>query len=411
LATIAVVGALDTKGAEFAYLVELIHARGHQTITLDTGVIESPHFTPDIDAGQVAQAGGSPLDTLRRRADRGEALRVMAAGTTAYIRKLFDTQKIAGIIGMGGSGGTSIFAAAVQALPVGFPKVLVTTMASGDTRSIVGVKDLVLFPSVVDIAGLNRISRQIIQNAAGAICGMVDAGQYESMTDKPLIAATMLGNTTQAIGAAREILEAAGYEVLVFHAIGVGGQTMEGLIADGLIAGVLDLTTTELVSEYAGSPMGAGPDRMRAAARHGIPQVIVPGCFDFAIFRRPESIPGRYAERSFYSWNTEATLMRTTPEENQALGCLLAERANQSKGHVAVALPLRGLSLLDVEGQPFWWPEADTACFEAIRSHLRPDIPLIELDTHINDPDFGRQTAETLLSLIDRLPWTNDKPY
>jgi uncharacterized protein (UPF0261 family) len=181
---------------------------------------------------------------------------------------------------------------------------------------------------------------------------------------------------------------------------------MEGLIAEGRFSGVLDLTTTELVSEHAGSPMGAGPDRMRAAARHAIPQVIVPGCFDFAIFRRPESIPDRYSGRTFYSWNMEATLMRTTPVENRLLGCLLAESANESRGPVAVLLPLRGLSLLDVEGQPFWWPEADAACFHAIRSHLRPDIPLIEMDTHINDPKFGRQAAETLLNLI----WTNSKP-
>lgn len=402
MGTIAVVGALDTKGAEFDYLVEVIHTHRHQTLLIDTSVVESPLIPPDITAEQVAQAGGSSLEDLRQHADRGEAIRVMANGAESWVTKLYNARKIDAIIGMGGSGGTSIFAEAVKSLPVGFPKILVTTMASGDTRSIVGVKDLVLFPSVVDIAGLNRISRQIIRNAAGAICGMVGARTGTHEFEKPMIAATMLGNTTQAIGAAREAFEKAGFEVLIFHAIGSGGKTMEGLVAEGRFSGVLDLTTTELVSEHTGSPMSAGPDRMLAAARRGVPQVIVPGCLDFAIFRRPETIPEKYSGRLFYAWNMETTLMRSTPEECHALGCLLAERANESIGPVSVLLPLRGLSQLDLEGQPFWWPEADAALFNAIRSQLHPDIPLIEVNTHINDPAFGRQAAATLLKLMNK---------
>ena len=397
---IAVLGALDTKGAEFRYLIECIRAGGHTPLVIDVGVMQEPAFAPDVPAHRVAEAGGGGLDVLRERADRGEAMRVMARGAAEVIRDLCARGDIAGIAGMGGSGGTAVFAEAVRSLPVGFPKVLVSTLASGETSRIVGTKDLVLIPSVVDIAGLNRISRRIIANAAGAICGMVDARPADTPADRPLIAASMLGNTTPAVSAAREIFEAAGYEVLVFHAIGAGGRTMESLIADGLIAGVFDITTTELASELAGTPMSAGADRLRAAGNAGVPQVIAPGCMDFAIFRRPETIPERYAGRRLYPWNPETTLMRTTPEENAKLGRLLAERANAARGRLAILLPLRGLSIVGSEGQPFRWPEADDALFDAIRLRLRPGIPLIEVDAHINDPAFARRAAETLLELL-----------
>ena len=400
MSIIAVLGALDTKGEEFSYLIDCIRRRGHSPFTVDTSVMEDPGFTPDIGAARVAQAGGAALEALRERADRGEALQVMARGAEGVITALFKDGRINGVIGMGGSGGTSVFAAGVRSLPVGFPKLLITTLASGDTSSIVGVKDLVLFPPVVDIAGLNRISRRILANAAGAICGMVEVQAQDSAADKPLIAATMLGNTTEAVDAARKIFENAGYEVLVFHAVGSGGRTMESLIADGLFEGVFDFTTTELASELAGSPMGAGPGRLKAAVEKGLPLVIVPGCTDFSIFRRPETIPEKYSKRHFYPWNPEATLMRTTPEESAILGRQIAKLANSACGPAAILLPLRGLSLLDVEGQPYWWPEADAALFTAIRAHLRPDIPLIEMDLQINDPAFARRAAETLLELM-----------
>jgi uncharacterized protein (UPF0261 family) len=301
---------------------------------------------------------------------------------------------------MGGSGGSSVFAAAIRDLPIGFPKVLVTTLASGDTRELVGTRDLVLVPSVVDISGLNRISRMILSRAAGAVCGMVASTPIMSKTDRPLIAASMLGNSTQAIDTARKHLEAAGYEVLVFHAVGTGGRTMEALIADRYISGVFDITTTELASELVGAPSSAGPDRLRTAGRLGIPQVIAPGCMDFSIFWGNEPLPSQYADRLHYRWNPVATLLRSTPDESTQLGRQLAERANESRGPVAVFLPLGGLSLLDIPGQPFWWPEADATLFTALREHLRPDIPLVELDTHINDPDFAHKAVEKLLELM-----------
>lgn len=410
MATIAVLGCLDTKGDEFAYLCEAIRRRGHTPLVIDTGVIGSPSFEPDISAERVAKAEEARLEELRSNANRSESLYIMSRGAAKVVAELYAREEISGIIGMGGSGGTSIFVAAVQSLPIGFPKVLITTMAAGDTRSIVGNKDLLLVPSVVDISGLNRITRRVLTNAANAICGMVEAEPVSPAEDKPLIAASMLGNTTPAVETARDIFEAEGYEVLAFHAVGSGGQIMESLIEDGWFAGVFDLTTTELAAECLGSLMHAGPSRLRTAGRLGIPQVVAPGCLDFVIFRQESTIPSKYLSRKFYRWNTETTLMRITPEEAIALGRLLAERVNQARGPVAVLLPLRGLSMLGIEGQPFWCPEADEALFHAIRKYLRPHIPLIEMDVDINHPSFARRAAEVLLTLMSPAPVLPARP-
>jgi len=398
--TIAVLGAFDTKGSEFSYLIERIQERGHRVLTIDTSVLNEPQVSPAVAASRVAEAGGASLSHLRQEANRGAAMYAMARGAAKVVAGLHSACRIDGIIGIGGSGGTSIFASAVRDLPVGFPKVLVTTMASGNTSSIVGTRDLILVPAVVDVAGLNRISRQIISNAANAVCGMVEGAPVVNAADRPIIAATMLGNTTPAVDAARAILEAAGYEVLVFHAIGSGGRVMEDLIAGGLVQGAFDLTTTELASELAGTPFTAGPDRLKAAGEAGIPQIISVGCLDFSIFGRQETVPPRFLGRRLYMWNPETTLMRTTPEECAVLGEQIAGRANAARGPAAVLLPLRGVSQVDAEGQPFWWPEADRALFDAIRSRLRPEIPLIDMDAHINDPAFARKAAELLLVML-----------
>ena len=398
--TIGVLGAFDTKGAEFAYLIERIRARGHRVITIDTSVLNEPAISPDVPASRVAEAGGATLEELRGLGSRGPAMHAMAQGAGLVVIDLYNAGRIDGIVGMGGSGGTSVFAAAVRELPIGFPKVLVTTMASGNTGPIIGARDLILIPAVVDVSGLNRISRRIIANAAGAICGMVEGAPVESAADRPIIAATMLGNTTPAVDSARRVFEQAGYEVLVFHAIGSGGRVMENLIAGGLVQGVFDLTTTELASELAGTPFSAGPDRIHAAGEKGIPQVLSTGCLDFSIFGRRETVPARYRDRRLYAWNPETTLMRTTPEESAVLGRQIAERANAARGPVAVLLPLRGSSQVGAEGQPFWWPEADQALFAAIRSSLKAGIALIEMDAHINDPAFAQKAAEVLLGML-----------
>lgn len=325
---------------------------------------------------------------------------VMTKGVAEVTRELYKNGQIDGIISMGGGGGTVIGTSAMRALPVGFPKLMVSTLASGDTAPYVGTTDITMMPSVVDVAGVNRISRRIYTNAAGAICGMVQ-GEPDESEDKPLIAASMFGNTTTAVDYAREIMEAKGFEVLVFHATGTGGQTMEALVADGYIAGVLDITTTEWADEICGGVLSAGPHRLEAAAKAGIPQVVVPGCIDMCNFWARDTVPEKYSDRTFYEWNPNVTLMRTTPRENQRMGEIFAEKLNSATAPVAVLIPLKGYSQLDLEGQPFYWPEANQAFIEALKRDLRQDIPVTELDYDINAPEFSSQVAETLLAMLD----------
>jgi uncharacterized protein (UPF0261 family) len=274
-------------------------------------------------------------------------------------------------------------------------------VASGDVSNYVGTKDITMMPSVVDVAGLNSFSRQIYANAAGAIAGMV-AQELESPTEeKPLITASMFGNTTAAVNHARELLEEKGYEVLVFHATGTGGRTMESLIDAGFITANCDMTTTELADEVCGGVLSAGPDRLMAAARAGIPTVLVPGCVDMANFWGRDSVPQKYQDRTLYEWNPDVTLMRTNVEENRQMGQMIAAAANASGGPVAVLIPLKGVSQLDAPGGDFWDPEADRACFEAIRGNLRADIPYIEMDNNINDPQFAEESVALLLEMLD----------
>lgn len=399
--TIAIVGALDTKGKEFEFLKAEIEKRGCATLVVDTGVLGESVFESNVSREQVAQAGGSKLSQLVERKDRGEAMTVMTNGVAEITRKLYEEKKIDGIISMGGGGGTVIGTSAMRALPVGFPKLMVSTLASGDTSPYVGTTDITMMPSVVDVAGVNRISRRIYTNAAGAICGMV-LGEIEAGDDKPLIAATMFGNTTTAVDHARQIMEGEGYEVLVFHATGTGGQTMESLVADNYISGVLDITTTEWADEVCGGVLSAGPHRLEAAARVGIPQVVVPGCIDMCNFWARDTVPEKYVDRTLYEWNPNITLMRTTPEENQRMGKIFAEKLNAATGPVAVLIPLKGFSQLDLEGQPFYWPETIQAFITSLKSDLRQDIPVYELEFDINAPEFSRQVADTLLAMLKK---------
>ena len=253
---------------------------------------------------------------------------------------------------------------------------------------------------MVDVAGLNSISRRIYSNAAHAIAGMVDAVLTEETEEKPLVTASMFGNTTPCVTHARGLLENAGYEVLVFHATGTGGQTMEGLIADGYITANLDLTTTEIADHVCGGVLSAGPDRMLAAARRGVPTVLAPGCVDMANFWGRGTVPDKYAGRQLYEWNPNVTLMRTNVEENAAMGRMIAAAANASTGPVAVLIPGKGVSQLDSPGGDFWDPEADAACFEALKAGLKPGIPLVEMDHNINDPQFAQKAVELLLDMI-----------
>ena len=403
MSTIAVLGTLDTKGVEIGFLAEQIRGCGCATLVVDLGVLGPPAFTPDIPRETVARAAGGDLRALASAGDRGQAVAAMALGIGEVIRDLHGQGRIQAVVGMGGSAGTTMATAAMRTLPLGVPKVMVSTVAGGDVSAFVGASDITMVPSVVDVSGLNRISRQVIARAASAVAAMVRTEVQES-EDGPLVAASMFGNTTQCIDAARATLESAGIEVLVFHATGAGGRTMESLVAGGFITGILDVTTTELADELAGGVMSAGPDRLMAAARAGIPAVVAPGCLDMVNFWAPESIPGKYRERRFYRHNPSVTLMRTTPAENRELGRRLAERVNASTGPAAVYLPMEGISAISAPGQPFHWPEADEALFHSIRSGLRSGIPVMEVDANINDPAFSDAVAGGLLQMLGHRP-------
>jgi len=399
--TIGIIGTLDTKGSEIIYLKAEIERRGCRTVMIDVGVFSPPSFHPEVPAKEVAAAAGRQLEDLVARRDRGEAMEVMSKGIAVLIKERHEAGMFDGVIAMGGGGGTAIATAAMRNLPVGFPKLLVSTLASGNIGSYVGTTDITVMPSVVDVAGLNRVSRTIFSNAAGAICGMVTGGRVSDASEKPLIAATMFGNTTRAVDNARRILEQHGYEVLVFHATGSGGRTMERLVENGYFTAVLDMTTTECADEVCGGVLSAGPTRLEAAARNGIPQVIVPGCLDMCNFWAPETVPARYKDRLFYQWNPNVTLMRTTVEENERLGEIVADKLNAALGPITVLIPLGGFSELDYPGGPFWCPEADQAFVDAVRKHLRPDIPVEVSDRAVNDPEFSSRAAELLLELVN----------
>lgn len=402
-AKIALVGAFDSKGVEYAFLRESIFQQGGDVLTVNFGTLGATDLFPvDVAAEDVASAGGGDLAALRSKKDRGAAMHCMAAGAASVVRRLYDEGHISGIIGMGGSGGASVITAAMRALPLGVPKVCVSTVAGGDVAPYVGTKDITMIPSVTDVAGVNRISRVILTRAAGAIVGMVRAVPPTVANDRPIVAASMFGNTTPCVDACRDLLEAAGYEVLVFHATGVGGRTMESLIDEGFVDACLDITTTEWADALCGGVFSAGEDRLSAPGRRGIPHLIVPGCVDMVNFGPPASVPQKYrdAGRLFYEWNPAVTLMRTNVDENRRLGEIFAQKANAARGPTAVLLPLRGVSLLDGDGQAFCDRAADQAMFAAVRERLRDDIPVIEVDANINDRPFAERAVGALLDLI-----------
>jgi uncharacterized protein (UPF0261 family) len=398
---VAIIGTLDTKGEEFAFLRASIESAGLATLLIDCGVLDPPKCRPDIDREQVAIAGGHSLADLVSVRDRGASIAAMAAGAAVLVRELFESGKIDGVISLGGSAGTTIGTAAMRSLPAGFPKVMVSTLASGDTRPYVGHRDIAMLYPIIDIAGLNWLSRRILRNAAGAITGMVNQQVIEPKPSKPLVAASMFGVTTRCVTMARQILENRGFEVLVFHATGTGGMAMESLIADGCFAGVLDITTTELADELVGGVMSAGPHRLEAAASMGVPQVVCPGAVDMVNFGPLDSVPEKYRRRKLYVHNPTVTLMRTTPEECAELGRITAEKLNRSQGPAVFLMPLRGVSAIDAPGQPFEWPESDARYLEALKANLDSRVLLVDADAHINDESFAQAAANTLLDLMN----------
>jgi len=407
--TICIIGAFDTKGEEYNFLKNLIQSKGYKILMLNTGVLRTTNLFPvDIEATEIASAGGGNLKVLRQEKDRGKAMKVMCTGVAVVVSKLFDGGKIDGAIGMGGTGGTTVVTSAMRVLPFGFPKVCISTAASGDTSVYIGTRDITMIPSVVDVAGVNRISRMIFTRAAGAICGMVEMEPKKLAEEKPIITASMFGNTTSCVDRCREILTGKGYEVLVFHATGIGGKTMESLVDEGLVNAVLDITTTEWADTICNGVFDAGKTRLDSPGKAGIPHLIVPGCIDMCNFGPRSTIPDKYKSRLFYEWNPNVTLMRTTPEENRRMGEIFAEKANAAKGPIAFLIPRRGVSILDSideNGNPqlFWDPKADYAFIEGLKSKLQPDIVVIELDFNINDSIFADKAVEMLLEMLKKM--------
>lgn len=394
-------GTFDTKGTEFAFLKSLLEKQGFNCICADAGVLNPPSFAPDISREDVYLAAGTTLKKVLLEKNRGEAVEAAAKGLAKIALDLFNQGKIHGVLGMGGSAGTTLGTSAMRALPFGIPKIMVSTLASGQVRPYVGVKDITMMHSVVDICGLNRISTKVLSNAAYAMAGMLNAPAISSTLEKPLLAATMFGVTTPCVELGRNILEQSDREVLVFHATGTGGLTMESFIRDGLIKGVLDITTTELADELVGGILSAGNERLTAAGIMGIPQVISVGALDMVNFGPMDTVPEKFRSRRLYAHNSNVTLMRTTPEENDLLGKEIALKANAAKGPTAIIFPLRGISALDTSGQPFWWPQANQALRESLKLWLSPDVEYIEMDLHINDPAFGEACAQKLINYLN----------
>jgi uncharacterized protein (UPF0261 family) len=401
--TIALIGTFDTKGEEFSFLRACIERTGLRTIMIDVGVLGTSPFVADISPAEVAAAAKEDLTALQRDRDRGRSVTVMALGATAILLRLHAQRAIHGVAALGGSAGTTIATAAMRALPYGFPKLMVSTLAAGDVKPYVGIKDICMMPSVLDISGLNYVSRRILSNAAAAICGMVAAEPFTGPNSKPSIAATMFGVTTPCVTVARRILEQTGYDVLVFHATGTGGQAMEQLIEDGAIQAVLDLTTTELADELVGGVMSAGPHRLEAAGRKGIPQLVCPGAIDMVNFGPADTVPVKFRSRKLYVHNPSVTLMRTTPKECAAIGRITAARLNHATGPVTVLIPLQGVSAIDKLGGPFYSPEALDAYRASLKASVSSAIKVVELDAHINDDSFARAATDLLLQSLEGL--------
>ncbi len=401
--TVAILGTFDTKGPEHAFIAEKIRARGLDVLLINAGSLSAPGLTPDIGSEELAAAAAEDWQAVLARQDRGECVTLMARGAARVVSRLAAEGRIQGILSLGGGGGTAICTAAMRALPIGFPKLMVSTLASGNTAPYVGTKDIVMMPAIADVAGINRLTRVIFENAAGAICGMVDAAEGRRQApaaDKPLIVASMFGNTTACVTEARRILEEAGYEVLVFAATGNGGRAMEALIESGMVAGVLDITTTEWADELCGGVLNAGPERLDAAAKAGVPAIVAPGCLDMVNFGEPQTVPAKYAGRTFYQHNPQVTLMRTTPEECAELGRIIAGKVNGYTAPVTVLIPRKGISVISAEGGAFYSAKADEALFSSLKSGLNPTVPVAEMEVGINDPAFAAACARALLENI-----------
>ena len=399
--TVALVGTFDSKGTEYQYIKELLEKLDLNVFTIHTGVFESA-FVPDVDVAEIAAEADEDIASIRKRNDRAYATEVLSRGLKSLLPKLFAQGLFDGVLSFGGTGGTSLVAPGMRQLPIGIPKLIVSTVASGDTSVYVGTSDIMMMPSIVDVSGLNKISKRIFGNAVSAMAGLLNY-RFETEEDEhPLVAATMFGVTTPAVNFAREYLEKNGYEVLVFHATGIGGRTMESLVSDGYFTGVLDLTTTEWADELVGGILNAGEHRLEAASLAKIPQVVSLGAMDMVNFGPFDTVPDQFKNRNFYKHNPTVTLMRTTVEENEKLGKIIASKLNLAKSETILVIPNGGFSAIDVKDGPFYCPEADKALIDSIKKHLTNEsVKLIEKDQAINDKAFAEFSAQQLINLMN----------
>jgi uncharacterized protein (UPF0261 family) len=400
--TIVLLGTLNTKGIELGYIKEKIAAQGYSVIVVDVSFQGSPPIEPDITRDQVAEAGGAKFEQITSLKQE-EVCEPMTAGAVNVIQELYRSGKLDGILSLGGSVATSLATAAMRALPIGVPKVMVSTVASGDTRPYVGTKDITMISSVTDVEGLNRVTKRFLATAAGAIMGMVAADPGPLPSEKPLIAVSIRGDKVPCLRAVRALLEERGYEVVPFHAVGTGGRALEEWVEQGLIDAVLDLTTVELTEHLFGGRFDAGPDRLEAAGRKGIPQVVAPGSIGFASFYGEEGIPQRLRGRKVRMHNPSVAVVWLNNDEMAFVGRVMAEKLNKALGPTAVIIPKRGV------GGGGWQdePEADLAFVNSLKKHLKPGIEVLEVDAHINDMLFAEKAVALLLELLHKAHTSN----
>lgn len=399
--TIALIGTFDTKGEEYLYIKNKIENLGLRTLTIHAGIFEAA-FSPDINHDLIAILGEESISKLQEKKDRGHAMEVMSKGLCALVPKLYEEKLFDAVLALGGTGGTSLVTPCMRLLPLGVPKIMVSTMASGDVSRYVGTSDILMMPSIVDVAGINRISSQVFTHAVYAIVGMVEHENTDIPVKKPLIVGTMYGVTTPCVMKAKEYLEQKGYEVIIFHASGTGGKMMESLINSGIVDGVLDLTTTEWIDEIGGGIMAAGQERLDAAALNGIPQVVSVGAADMITFGERDSLPEKYEGRVVYMHNPAITVVKSNVEENVAFGIKVGEKLNQCKNNAALLLPLRGISMNDKAGSKYYGPKEDQALFITLKKVINnPLVEIIDVDAHINDETFAIFAAKKLITLME----------
>lgn len=403
-----VIGCFDTKPEVFSHLRNQLLAAGATVAMVNVGIMGSTDLFPvAVESEEIAERGGVKLENLREKKDRAWALERMADGCRHLLKAWYDEGKLKGVIGMGGGGGTFVFLSAIQSLPLGLPKIIISTLATKDVSKQVGVKDVMLMPSIVDVAGMNSVIEPIINQAAAALVAMANVSLSENKKHKGTIAISMFGNTTDCVNSCTRLLKEEGYEVMAFHANGTGGMAMEALIREGVFDAVMDLTTTELADEFCGGILSAGPDRMKAAVEMKLPLVIAPGCLDMVNFGEPQTVPHKFATRTFYYWAPNVTLMRTSKQENELLGNHMAMTINPLKDKVAVIFPTEGFSQVGEKGSKFYDHEADNAWIRGLNAKLDPVIVVIPVESSINHPDFANTAVNQLITLIERNGYFN----